>query len=808
MRFTKTLSIAVIGSMLFPAPLVAAGRVTVETTIAGLSAQADIAGLPSNTTVELHIVSPSGDDSAIPARTSTAGSTTVTVPAELTEEAGQYEAYVRSQDSIAANSTFDVLPDRVDQGASTVEADDTMLTPDGRDEITVTVTLMDRFGNPLGGRPVELISSRAEDKIAPLTRETDLQGREHFSVRTLKPGQLILRAMDLLSGTALTASVQVTAGSNAMGSSYTAQLVDPGSPPFAEATEPAAPAPASGSISFGPADSFDVTLEPEQPKVNEVLNLTIRALDADGNTAEDYTGTVEVHAENDPGASLPGFGDGHGEVTFASKNLGLRRIPLSVSFSRAGRQTLLIIDKSDPANIVQGQITVNVGGGEPVSGRKIEILSHKEGGTVTGNGILLEGIGPAYANLTVTGGTQDVAGETDDKGRFSIAVDLDPVYNEYTIRVREESRGDDSGPLHLVRDNVSPEVQFRFEPAQPEEGSEVLLIARSETLLSSVSMSIANQQLALSESPSSPGQYQVVFRAPPAGQYPVTVTAADNVGNAGNAAGTLTVVPRELPVVENLMAEPVFNGVNLSWDAPAGEDVTSYIVRVGTSATLLSSSLDTRDPRTGVAVKGLKGGMTYFFTVSVKNGVREGKQSPPIQAVPLGLTLVAKAQDASLLLQWAYPDELVQSFVLEYGTEKDKLLERRLIDGKQRAYKLNDLINGVTYHLKMTPVAVTGDVLRDMAAETTGTPAANAPGFHPGPSDPAPFPTDFTDPNVAPPDGLHGGAPSTTGSGIPSMALMLLTGASVAGFMLWWNKKKNSKQTAEFLRAMNARYRG
>lgn len=803
MRFTKTVTVAVIASMLFPTPLVAAGRVTVDTTIAGLSAQADIAGLPATTTIELHIVSPSGDDNAIPTRTSTAGSTTVSIPAALTEEAGQYEAYIRSQDSIAARTSFDVLPDRVDADVSTVSADDTVLAADGRDEVIVSVTLMDRFGNLLGGRPVELISSRSEDKIAPLTRETDQNGIERFSVRTLKPGQMALRAMDLLSGTTLNGSIQVTAGGGAVGNSVVAQLIPPAAP-----SDPVPSQPAPGAqASFGPADSFEVALEPDEPKVNEVLNLTITALDANKNVAEDFTGTVEVHAENDPGASLPGFGDGHGQVTFKARDLGVRRIPLSVSFSRPGRQVLTVISKSDPTNVIQGQITVNVGGTDTPSGRKIEILSHKDGAMVTGNGILLEGIGPAYANLTVTGGTEDVSGETDEKGRFSIAVDLDPAYNEYTLRVRDQSRGDDSGPLKLVRDNISPEVEFRFDPPQPQAGSEVVLVARSEPHLSAVRMSLAGQQLLLTESPSAPGQYQVVFRAPPEGQYPITVTAEDTVGNAGNAAGTLTVIPRDLPLVGTLQAEPVFNGVNLSWEAPAGEDVDSYIVRVGTSATLLGSSLDTSDPRTGVAVKGLKGGIPYFFTVSVKKGVREGQQSPVVSAVPLGLTLEVVPQNGALFLKWAYPDELVQSFILEYGTDRNKLDERRLIsDGRQRAYKVNDLINGVTYHMKMTPVAVTGDILKDMAAEASGKPVADAPGFHPGPDDPAPFPTDFTDPGTAPPDQLHDGAPSTTGSGVPLMAMMLLTGASVAGFMLWWNRKRNAKQTAEFLRIMNARY--
>ncbi len=806
---SKFLTAILLASMLVPTHISAAGRVTVETTIAGLEAQAELAGFPASTNVEVHVVSPSNDDSAIPARTDASGMARVSIPSSLLEEAGTYEAYVRFGTGIAATVDFEVLPDRVDPGNSTVAADSGSVTPDGRDEVTVTVTLVDAYGNPLGGRPVELISSRPEDKIAPLTRETDASGAEHFSVRTLKPGQMVLRAMDLLSGTTIGGSLQIAAQNGVtdarpVGNSYTAQLTDP--EPAAPPLPPSGSEPASSGVSFGSAESFDVTLQPEQPKVNEVLNLTIEALDANGLTAEDYVGQVELYTDTDPGAVVPGFGDGHGEVSFKARDLGLRRIPLSVSFSRPGRQTLKVIDKTDPAHVIQGSITVNVSGGEVQSGRKIEILSHKDGGRVTGVNILLEGIGPAYSNLTVTGGLTDVAGETDGAGKFSIPVDLDPALNEYVLRVREESRGDDSGPIHLVRDNVAPLVQFHFDPPQPQEGSEVLLTVASEPHLKSVTMTISNQSLELSELVATPGQYQVVFRAPPQGQYPVSVAATDDVDNTGNAAGSMLVRPRDVPVPQNVRTETMFNGVNLSWDGLDNEGIDSYVVHVGTGAGAFSSSLDTHDARTGVAVMGLKGGVTYYFNVTAKKGILESQPSETVTAVPLGLSMDAKAQDGALLIEWSYPDEQVKSFILEYGIEKDKYLERRLIEGKQRAYMLHDLINGITYHMRMTPVSVTGDVLKDMAAEAEGTPKAGTPGFHAGPSDPAPFPTDPNDATVAPPNGMHDGAPSTTGSGIPSVALMGIVCGTAIGFILWWNKKRSLKQAEEFLKIMNARY--
>ena len=82
-------------------------------------------------------------------------------------------------------------------------------------------------------------------------------------------------------------------------------------------------------------------------------------------------------------------------------------------------------------------------------------------------------------------------------------------------------------------------------------------------------------------------------------------------------------------------------------------------------------------------------------------------------------------EDSALFLEWAFPEEKpLSSFLLEYGAEKGTYTERRVLNGALRAFTLRDLLNGVTYYVRLTPVATTGDVLSDLSAVNAGAPEA------------------------------------------------------------------------------------
>jgi hypothetical protein len=158
----------------------------------------------------------------------------------------------------------------------------------------------------------------------------------------------------------------------------------------------------------------------------------------------------------------------------------------------------------------------------------------------------------------------------------------------------------------------------------------------------------------------------------------------------------------------------------------------------------------------------------------------------------------------SLRFKWLYPNDVpLAAFVLEYGV--GKLSEKRLVNGEAREVVARDLIPGVTYMAKVTPVAVTGEPIFDQSAEAEGT-VPTAVGFRPTPGETVtgsiPSSTD-----LPPPDDLHAGAPSTAQSGLPQMALFLTFGVAAAGALLFvYTRRLAHNQANSFLATMEQRY--
>jgi hypothetical protein len=120
---------------------------------------------------------------------------------------------------------------------------------------------------------------------------------------------------------------------------------------------------------------------------------------------------------------------------------------------------------------------------------------------------------------------------------------------------------------------------------------------------------------------------------------------------------------------------------------------------------------------------------------------------------------------------------------------------------------LRDLINGVTYELKLTPVSITGNTMSELSAITRGTPGGS--GFVPGTTDPVPPDIDGTlhpGANLNPPPSTVPDAPDLPSNGIPSMAGAILLITAIVGGLLWRSHLKQRKMTQQFLSLMQERY--
>ncbi len=796
--------------------------VTVDDVVAGFETAVQVTGLAPQATVDLHVVSPSSDDTTLPVTADAQGAGKTSIPSALTAEAGLYRVFVvAGKQKIGDEAHFEVLSDRVDPILSQINASTPVIPADGRSVATVTVTLQDAHGNPLPGRPVQLIGSRAEDRIAALstTRDTDVRGQISFAVQTQTPGDIALRAIDLLSGTMLTQVAHVFAapdssmggfaGWNAAPAYPSAGWMPPANPFVGQVTPGAAPAPTGKA--YDVVDHFEITVSTPTAKVKDVIPLvTVKAVDAKGAVVESYVGEALMTSPTDPNATLPGLPPSEGAVKFAAKNRGVVTFPWAISFSRGGTHTLEV---KDDTGAVTGKTSVTVTGTTEIpENRKIRVDSPANGETVNSREAMVKGKGPVLTNLvvwavdastpidSVTASDPVGLAETQDDGTFGFVAPLPANSVDVILQIQDEGGQYDSGPIRVKLDTEGPAIAYTLEPAEPKEGETITLRVTSEPGLPSVAVDLPDRQLLLTES--IPGSYQLLFPAPSRGDAAFTVSATDPAGNTTRRSGTLSVTGPLIPQVQNVRVQALAGGLELTWDPIPDPTITGYRIEVGRGPGRVDTTLDTPEVTDSASIMGLKGGIDYFLYVRAARGEEKGPPSIPVISRTLGMELNVTPQEGGLLLQWTFPDATpLSQFLLEFGSMEGEFSEKRPLDGAMRAYTLKDLL-AQPYLIRLTPVAITGESLIDLAVVVQGTPLPLG-AFHASAEEIGMIPTD----TVPPDDTLHEGAPEVTHTGLPPISPRWALGG--AGLLLgyyWYRRKKSMRDTRQFLNAMNRTY--
>lgn len=804
-----------------PSIAIADGVITVSDTVAGLGTSVELTGSFPSTTVSLHVVSESGEDTAIPATTDAKGNATVSIPEKLTVEAGTYRVFaILGNRKIATDATFDVLHDRVNQRGSQLSVSNSVITADGRSLATVTVILRDAQGNPLPGRPVQLVGSRAEDRITPLiaTRETDLTGAVQFAVQTQTPGDIALRAMDLLSGTMLSQIAHITAQWNSpVGGFENAGTVTSGT----LTAQLAPPAPVLGDTQTPKA--YDVPSKilisaPSTAAVKDILpNVTITVVDANGNAVESFAGKLHIETPSDNGATLPGLGlsPGKGEFMMTKKGLGKAILAWSIAFSKSGQQTIVVTDDS---GTLRGEVTVTVTGTTEIpDNMKIRMETPRDGDTVNTREILIKGRDKKLAlrNLHVfvadasaskeslTTGVPSI-GDANADGLFAFTAKLPAGSQSVMLELQDESGQYDSGVIHLTIDTQGPALQYTFDPEQPSQGQDVTLTVKSEPGLPEVTFKLGDQNLSLTEG--SPGVYSVLFVAPDSGMVDYTLSGRDTSGNITDIPGQMVILGPILPQVQNVRAEGLARAIQVDWDMIPDDAITGYRIEVGKGPGRSDITLDTPGPTESSAVAGpeIKAGTTYFVTVRVLRGNDVGPRSAVVTVKTLGIEITVTPQEGSLMLQWTYPDTTtLDSFLLEYGGPEGDFSEQRSLAGGMRVYTMKDLRDDQLYLIRLTPIATTGEILHDLTATAQGTPLRTL-AFHASPDE---LSHHVNPDNVSPDNALHAGAPDVPHSGLPSLPIRPILGVTVVvGGVYWYRRKRAMSRTRNFLNQMQRRY--
>ncbi len=776
---------ALIGVIVPPTALAAMMLQLPTDAIVGLGFDLLVHGAQSKSAVAIQMQTPDGGNVGLRGIANDAGDVTLPVKGSTTERAGTYKFI--SEDGTTAD--LDVLPDAIDPVLSEINVWTPRIKNDGADGASVTVTLRDQYGNPLQGRIATLVSGRSDDDISAETNQTDENGDQHFAVRTFEPGTISLRAIDLLSGIPLADAATIRSGDTpAIGGR------DDEDVPVSRMSNGNRFFYAQVS-SFDVIDGFVIDAPSTLPLDEEAELITIRAVDKNGESIENYAGTV-IFSSTDPNATLPNFG----KYTFKPRDLGKKNFPIVLKFKSPGPQTFRVEDQND--RTIFGDVTLTVIGNTstPTTG-SITITSPIDGGTVNGTSVTIEGTGPTFTNVVVLGGAIDTPGSTDANGRFSITVPLRSDQRDYTMRVQDEDKRYDSGPILLRLDAEPPSIaSITFKPEQPKEGEKTLVVVKSEPTLSSAVLTItqkdtnAVQNITLTET-SIAGTYQAFFTAPQPDDYQPRLLVTDVAGNTAELQTTITIGSPALATVGNVTAEPRVNGVSVRWKE-IEEGADKYRVYVGENPASFGYFLDTEKSANNATIAGLTPGKQYYFAVTALQADRESDKSLVVTAKPQGMSLSIQPEDHGLQLTWTSvdADTPLSHFLIEYGLTEDRLTETRLLNRELTSTTLQDLLNDVEYVVRLTPVTAAGKKLSDLSTTARGTPIGEL--FHPGAGDPIPF--DLTNH----PGELEATAPETPGSGIPAVLTWSVIAAIVGGGWYQLRRTAERKRTRAFFASL------
>ena len=803
-----------------------AASLQADDSVAGLGTAIDITKLDKSQSIDVVITPPFGPEMITTVKADATGSAQVQLPGRETEVAGRYHVTLEDGGVLLEPAvSFEILPDAMSNASTTMQLTSDYVAADGTDSLEITVIVRDRYGNPLSGRPIKLVSSRSADRIESATQETDERGEQRFTLTTREPGNVVLRALDLISGALLPKELIATAGSSlqAVGGSFPQQVAMYQGNNYAQGYNddrfyPSAPQSTLGAnllgssfraqagIEFGLVDHFEINT-PSALGVNEDTTIVITAVDRAGNRVEDYTGLVLLDS-TDAMAYLPVSG----EIKFLPRHLGQVQLTLGLRFRSAGDHVLRARDSQNTD--AEGRAYIEVTGGKSAAqgAKLIKITSPEVGALFNVSQITVTGIADPFVNLNVTGGVEIVEGSTEIDGTFTIDIELDPEATEHTISVQDDAGLMRSGEFIVNTDTTPPVVKtITFTPENPVEGTNVLLVVETEPDVTMIEMEFNGVTGPIEPTRNKPGTFQTLLNAPAAGSYPTIIRVMDPAGNTGKSSTTLQVALKGLPQVNGLLAQAEMNAVTLQWDAIETEEVDAYRIYVGETPEEFGFSLETNYATTAAQIAGLRPGTDYYFTVTALQGERESEiKSNVVRVTVLGVRLDVLPGDSSIALDWSslQTNTTLSSFILEFGVEADTYTEQRFLNGELRNYTLRDLINGVQYYLKLTPVSITGEKIEDLASSAESLPSSAIAGFRPQPADPAPFTVgaNIRGPRTVAPGNLHSGAPQLSEDGLPLYVWFVLAVFGAIGMVMYLDRRKKM-QTTVFLQSMEKQYK-
>lgn len=385
-------------------------------------------------------------------------------------------------------------------------------------------------------------------------------------------------------------------------------------------------------------DAFIVTVNPNPIQPNQAVDMTIKAVQADGTVVPDYIWTVVMDLEwyADPSVyDMPS----NGIYQFTAEDQGVKTFSKWLVIKKSGTYTVKVSDAFTDAVVWSQLVVVGSWSWESNTWQQlIEIISPTGSGTVV-EASSINIIGKSDSKRTplqffIDGKKIELEWETDNDGNFSVyLVDVVPGMRTIVVKLVDYQWNVIGESLPVVIDYKSPTTDqylksFTVTPSGVINAWDIVVIdAVVDGAVRSVELRVGDMWLYPMERKAD-GSFTKSLVVDTPGLQKVDTTLIFEWGQRTIYTDRATL---DVKAVDGVGAVKIVNDiadpkkVNLSW-IPIGSP-SSYVVRYGTSKDAMSSEAKSSSP--SVVIPDLEIGQEYFFQVFAvdANGIVSGKWS-------------------------------------------------------------------------------------------------------------------------------------------------------------------------------------
>lgn len=623
----------------------------VSNTIAGLSTDITVQG-DTYSYIEVLLSNPNGKELVLEAVSDGRGMADFAISDYHLQKAGDYSVQARhlgTNEGYSASEIFEVYPGTFSTSESSAEFK--KHTAQVGETLELTAKAQDQYGNALKGHVLKASPNRNTVQVYSPEFATDENGEMNFYVLGEEAGIVELTIFDTSSNQNFAEQPKL-----AFLTSETNPYLNTGG--FDDEF-------VSLAAESGPLDSFRVTTDATQ-EVGENFSVTITAIDADGITVTDYTGTVRF-SSTDSSATLPN------DYNFLAEDLGEHSFSLAVKFVTPGEQ-LLSLNDIDQFNVT-GEATIEITsedlsvdlGDDFVTDDFARdgdfALISPASGTYSSDTIEIQGEADyGYYAITYLNNIETERTEIDFDNTFQTTLSdvLDGSYELYVdiVELDATEEVDDAEILQVIEgsdmesvtiDTSAPTIaNISASPVGDLLGGEVITVTvLTESELQEANLLFENQLTPLLETTTA-GKYEAEILMPQeVGSFTLDVILMDQLGNEVQYRDQLIFTVGEIvepePELPELLAVTGLSGtageesIILSWEAAEGEaTVDHYRINYGPAEDALFATTDSFDASTSWTVPNLTGEQTFYFTVTpVDADGNLGPQGDAVSGTPL-----------------------------------------------------------------------------------------------------------------------------------------------------------------------------